>query len=223
MQEIKAWLKGGDYAAGIILYSKYGNNSFLKKQFAKQQNKYLEQKLREELVKISIHLKLAEITETGFDVIDKSPAASKILITPNSGELKQSPLPDKSELQKQYLQLVKKRQRLYTELNAYMEEKHHLPEGEKLRLCCVAILAHHRQITETYALTDHYEVHQKFPMEEKKPDIDPEVEIDLLRSAISKANKRLLNANCRNREKTQKGLDAKKCRLNELLAKRDQQ
>lgn len=222
MHKIQAWLKNGEYVAGVQLYEQYGNNGFLKRQFAKQHTPLYEKMLREELGAIS--RKLSAISNLS------NPTPSD-LIPPKSGELKNqvpamSAAPMKetpsSVLQTKYLQLLKKRERFYLEINIHMEEKHRLPEGFLLHECAKQILTKLQQVTEIYEQLEYYQQHQNFPVivVEDKPPIEPEKEIQLLRSAISKANGRLRKENCRNRLTTQKTLEANQARLNELLAKR---
>lgn len=224
MQNIKAWLKDGSYEVGVNLYQHYGNNSFLKKQFAKEKSAFNEHKLREELMKIA-----ATEPVMGAESVDQPVKPLHKFIYPkdfNQNLVTPPPVTDidRSELNKKYLQLVKRKDRLYMELNVHMEQKHHLPEGFLLQDCAKSILTTHQAITETFALIDHYQVHQKFPEEIKpapKPDIDPEKEIQLLRSSISKGNKRLLNPNCRDRKKTEDLLKSNQERLSVLVANRN--
>lgn len=226
MQKIKAWFQNGcAYDTGVELYIKYGDNSFLKKQFAKGFTSFNDFTLKAELRKIlSVLTSIVPVPavliprETGE--LKKFASAHEFLAKPTEIDL--SPVIDKTELNKRYLQLIKKKERLYMELNVHMGERHHLPEGFLLHDCARSILTKHQQLTEIWTLIDHYQVHQKFPEEirDEKLAIDPEKEIQLLRSAISKANSRLKKENCRNRLTTQKTLEGNQARLNELLANR---
>lgn len=209
MQSIAAWLQNGTYEEGVRLYEQHGSNSFLKQKFKAGPNDYNTPKLREELAKLAPLVPVAG-AESESSKITSHPA-------PHTDTSVPKPNPDHAY---KYLQLTKRKQRLYIELNMLMEQKHHLPEGEELRLCCVSILRLHQQITEAWALIDHYQEHQSFPEDEKKekPQLDPKKEMQLLRQTISKAKKRLESASCRDKVQTETLLAISRNKLAQLVA-----
>jgi hypothetical protein len=208
MQEITAWLQNPDYTAGLKLYEKYGSSNFLKLKFAAGPNAYNQTKLLDELTKLAP----AAPAKPVISLPDKV-----IIVTPDA--VAEPPKAD----QVKYLQLIKRKDRLYLELNQLMEQKHYLPEGPDLKACAGMIVSRHQQLTEAWAQIDHYTEHQSFPVEAKQPAAAyaPEKEIQLLRQSISKANTRLSKPTCRNREQTTELVKASQARLDQLLTERN--
>jgi hypothetical protein len=187
MQHIADWLKTGTYEQGVQLYEQHGSNSFLKTKFKAGANDYNVAKLREELGKMA---ESCELKVEGNGPAPVEPIAE----------------PPNADSAKKYLQLCKKRDRLYLELNVLMEQKHHLPDGDELKQCAFAILTWYQKIRETWVAIDYYNAHGTFPAEEvipDKKDIAPKKEMQLLRQTISKAVKRLESPTCRDRAKTE--------------------
>jgi len=182
MQAIAEWLKNGTYEQGVLLYQQHGGNSFLKQKFKGGANEYNAAKLREEL---------SRLADGAAPVHEPKPVATK----PQA----ERPAPPATDLAKKYLSLVNKKTKLYLQQNMLMEQKHHLPEGDELRLCAVAILSTNQQLMEVWAQIDYYQAHGKFPDEEvvEKPALEPKKEMQLLRQTISKAKTRLESPTCR--------------------------
>ncbi|MDB4919841.1 hypothetical protein [Mucilaginibacter sp.] len=200
MQDVAAWLLTKDYEAGVLLYAKYGTNSFLKQKFGNGPDEYNVKKLFEVLSALS---PMSEKSE--------SPKVAAVVAIPKNSN------PDHA---KKYLDLLKKKEKLYMELNILMGDKHHLPEGEELRICCTQILIKHQALRECWALVDHYQEHQSFPAEKPFKEIDPDTEIQYLRQTISKAKARIAGGKCRNVDQTQKLIDSSQSRLDLLLTER---
>ena len=194
MQQVSAWLKNGSYEQGVALYLSLGTNSFLKKRFAACVDDFNKTKLREELERI-----LGESGDegAGSGTNITAPATGHPAPTPTTSL--SAPKASSQENAIRYAQLNKRKTKLYSELNVLINERHHLPEGEDLRLCAVRILTINRQIGETFALIDYYQEHQCFPDEAPpKPILDPKKQMQLLRQTISKAKTRLDSGACRN-------------------------
>ena len=199
MQEISKWLKGNqDFASGLELYMRFGKSDF---------NKNL----------------LRGSGPTPF-AINKL----KILLTQlNEGEscIKAEPKVSRAEpvtvcktkQNEKYLILIKRKTDLYTQLNYYMGEKHHLPEGDLLKLCAFTILNLHQKLTECWAMIDYYQAKGCFPDEPEPIQYDNKTQIQYLRQSISKAKTRLKNPKCRNRESTEKLLAENTERMNQLM------
>jgi hypothetical protein len=212
MQTIAAWLKNGTYEVGVQLYQKHGTNSYLKQRFALGPNDYNKNKLREELQKLLQVTPdpLPVPTEKSKKVATNVPTSQPVII-------------NKAQDTKTYHALIKKRDHTYLELNQLMEQKHYLPEGNELRLCCLSIISKHQTLTEIWAKLDYYEEHERFPDQmPERVKRSPKQELQYLRQTISKANTRLAKPNCRDKEKTEKLITDSKSRLAELLANRNQ-
>jgi len=206
MNTVLEWLNGSrDFAAGVKLYADHGGKAFYLTMFANAgPNDYNKGKLIAELQKLA----------------DELPA-EKIAAKPVTPSLKPTPekAPDKVAENRRYLDLLKRKQNLYTALNMLITEKRHLPEGEKLRQCAFDILKTHQQLTECWALIDHYQEHQAFPTGPKPVKRDDKTKIQYLRQAISKAEKRLQNPKCRDRAATELLLKEKREELATLTYK----
>ena len=233
MQEIREWLQNPVYEVGVRLYQQYGSNSFLKQKFAAGIGDYNVKKLRDEMERISDVGSASGRTSWSIrqsaDKFSDLETKSKGFVEQKAESLKpkaaiepkaETPSSDKVEADRgKYLGICKTRDRLYRELDALMSERHHLPEGEKLLKCAERIVLTNQQITECWEKIDFWTENGYLPDEPVKPNIDPKKEIQLLRQAISKANSRLKNPTCREREQTQKLIETSKARIAELKAK----
>lgn len=207
--DVAEWLKNGDYEQGVQLYKLHGKNTFLKEKFAAGINDYNSAKLREELQKLAPSAPETAIETKG---------------TPNQGTPATSPIPPKNAQENavRYAKLTKQKQKLYQEQNMLMADRHHLQEGEQLRVCAVRILTISQQLTEVWAQIDYYQEHQCFPDDlppvQPTPAIEPKKKMQLLRQSISKAKSRLKKPTCRDSEQTQKLIDDSKAELALLVA-----
>jgi hypothetical protein len=206
MSLVQDWLDGDrDFAAGVKLYAEHGGKAFYLTMFDKAgPTDYNRAKLLAELTKLA----------------GSEPAPAPILkkpVTKPPPSLK--PTPDKAADNRKYLDLVRRKKDLYTQLNMLMMEKQFLPAGEKLRVCAFDIIKTHQAIVENWALLDHYQEHQSFPSKPAKPMRDDKTEAQYLRQAISRAKSRLKSPNCRDRTATALLLKQKENELAELLTK----
>lgn len=206
MCAVQNWLNGNkDFTTGVQLYADNGGKSFYLTMFAKAgPTDYNRAKLLAELTKLAG-------SDTAPVLIKEKP------VTKPAPSLK--PTPDKAADNRRYLDLVRRKKDLYTQLNMLLMEKRFLPAGEKLRVCAFDIIKTHQAIVENWALLDHYQEHQCFPGKAAKPVRDDKTAIQYLRVSISKAEKRLANPKCRDRTATALLLKEKQQELAELLYK----
>lgn len=205
MAAVHDWLNGSrDFAAGVALYAQLGGSALYQRMFANTgatpANKL---KLAAELEKLA-----------GSAPV---PAPDPAPVKPRPAAAAPTPPPTKDGENRRYLDLLKKRDLLYRKLDHLHVEKRFLPVGDKLRDCAFAILSTHQQIVECWTMIDHYQEHETFPAAKQKPVRDKKTEIQYLRVSISKAEKRLKQPGCRNRQQTERLLKEKQDELAKLL------
>lgn len=207
MSAVQEWLNGSrDFAAGLKLYADHGGKAFYLTMFEKAgPSDYNKTKL------------LAELQKLVADLPPEKPAPK-----PAPPSLQPTPTktpPDKAAENRRYLDLLRRKQNLYTELNILITDKRHQPEGNVLRDCAFRILKSHQALTECWALVDYYQEHQCFPTGPEPVKRDDKTAIQYLRQAICRAKDRLKNPKCRNRAATELLLKEKQDQLATLTYK----
>jgi len=204
MSTLSEWLNGNrDFAAGVKLYADHGGKAFYLGMFDKAgPTDYNKGKLLAELQKLAVNEPSKPVTGNPKPAPKPAPSLK--------------PTPDKTADNRRYLDLIRRKKDLYTEMNMLMMEKGFLPPGEKLRVCAFAIIKTHQAIVENWALLDHYQEHQSFPTKPPKPQRDDKVQKQYLQQAISKAKARLINPKCRDRVATELLLKQRMAELAEL-------
>ena len=181
MEDIKAWLHSdGLYADGLVLYLRYGTNEFLKKRF-QSRDEYSKKKLAEELEKLIVTPSIPSQAKRKSD----SPQ-----INSEADHLK-------------YLSLLKKRDEVVKQIERNMSVLDLSTAKDVVFETAKQVLKLHKRKTELWAVIDFYQDHGCFEQPALPKQISKEKEIQLLYQAISKADKRLQNDNCRNKIKTQ--------------------
>jgi len=206
MSAISQWLNGNrDFATGVKLYTENGGSLFYRRIFANAgPTDFNKNKLLAELEKMSASLP-NQVSEKKQQPVKVSPSLQ--------------PTPDKKADNRKYLDLLKKKGNLYTQLNILIVEKRHLPAGTKLKQCAFDIITTHQQLTECWAMLDYFQEHQSFPAEKAKPEVDDKTRRQQLHVSISRAKTRLKNPNCRDRSKTELLLKTLEAERDELKAK----
>lgn len=200
MQEIRAWLENQDYSTGVALYEKYGTSDFLKQLFAGGSSQYTKSKLWEEL---------ASLVPEDVSQLDQSPAetgASKI----DHEKVITSPV---------YLKLCRDRDQVFRQIDRNMYLLDTCRSDDTRYKAAKQILRLQRRKQEIFAELDYIEEHGA-PMPVAPPKEHKTPEMQRLYVQICKAEKRLLQPNLRNREKTTHLLARKRARLEELRRER---
>lgn len=204
MGTVHDWLNGGrDFTAGVALFAQLGGSALYQRMFAttgaSDTNKA---RLVTELQKLA-----------GASPV---PAPNPVPAKPKPVSAA-SPAPNKEAESRRYLDLLKKRDLLYRKLDHLHVQKRFLPDGDQLRDCAFAILSTHQQISECWAQIDYYQEYDTFPGLKAKPVRPKDTEIQYLRVSISKAQSRLKQPGCRNREQTERLLKQKQDELAKLI------
>jgi len=205
MIAITNWLQSErNYHQGVALYEQYGQSAFYKKLFASRSDAATQAKLLELLSQ------LAPANTKKPQVISVVPVVTPALVI-NAGTDN-----------KKYLDLLKRKGNLYTQLNFLMAHRLSLPDGAELRDCAFEILATNQKLRECWAQIDYYQEHGKFEDENTAQIVEMPADqrAQYLRQSISKCKKRLESPGCRDREATQKLLDERLAELAILKPKK---
>ncbi|MDX3913778.1 MAG: hypothetical protein QHC79_09580 [Pseudosphingobacterium sp.] len=220
MQEIQAWFKNSDYREGVDLYNKYGSNSFLKKLFASGPTEYNLTKLREELQAIcpTQNPENSQIHVTKSDN-SVTKAEESVTNSQNSNNSEKSDTKPSPKLFEYYTQLQKQKQQINRQIERNMSLLD-TSRSKNVRFeAAKQILQLDSRKRGIWAKIDYYEEHGRFPdpvaLQPVKTD-----ELQRLYVQISKAEKRLKSDKVKDPEKTQKLIDEKRLRLDELKRER---
>ena len=195
MQDINAWLSSDrNYDIGYQLYNKYGKSTFLKDLLSAGPSIFNIQKLEAELIALA-------------------PAPPAILPFENVVNEVQP----KADLaaHKKYLE-IKSNQRLkYRQIDYNKAILFLTDDQEILHQTAKQILKLDDEIREMWMIIDHYDSTGTFPWEKQKSEpTTPEVK--RLMSQVSRAKNRLKSPSCRNAEETQKLIDDKLKRIEQI-------
>ena len=209
MQEINAWLNNsGDFKTGMLLYIKYGSNSFFKKTLEKfGETPFNIQKLGAELSALAPTLPANQ----EYQELDADSS-------------KQPPFPPLCPKEtERYLSLKVLQQTKYRQLDHNRAALAISTDKSYRHLTAKQIIKLTDQIRDIYILLDFYEINQKFPDVAAKDNLicTPEEEIQLLRQSNSKAKSRIKKGNCRNLHKTEQLIIKNNKRISELIGKAD--
>ena len=207
MIEISNWLAGPrNYDAGVKLYTQYGGSEFYKKLFAQRND-------------TSTQARLADMLAA---LLPDAPAQNPqpVSVVTEATASKQTPKADADN--KKYLDLLKRKGNLYTELNFLMAQRLSLPDGDELRDCALQILNTNQKLRECWAQIDYYQDNGHFEVKHPAPVVvmEPDQRAQYLRQSISKCKARLAAPGCRNRAATQKLLDERIAELATLKPKK---
>jgi len=207
MIEISNWLAGTrNYDTGVALYTKYGGSEFYKKLFTQRND-------------VTTQARLADLLAALLpEAPAQNPKHANVITEVTAA--KQAPKTDADN--KKYLDLLKRKGNLYTELNFLMAQRLSLPEGDVLRDCALQILATNQKLRECWAQIDYYQDNGHFEVKQPAPVVvmDPDQRAQHLRQSISKCKARLAAPGCRNRAATQKLLDERMAELATLKPKK---
>ncbi|WP_285055146.1 hypothetical protein [Pedobacter ginsengisoli] len=201
MQEINAWLNSDrDFNAGSALYGKYGTNSFFKKILHEQgATQYNVKKLAAEL----IDLAPAQPAPVSFDApnisIDEALPDHQI-----TGD-QETPvnIANPKDMQR-YLSLKATLKQHYNHFQRNMVLLDVSTDQRILLKTAASLSTLQDKITGIYDLLDFFDEHNHFPIVSKTVETvkTPKQELDALYTSNWKAEKRLENPHCRDKEKT---------------------
>jgi hypothetical protein len=205
MAAVHDWLNSDrDFTAGVALYAQLGGSALYQRMFATTG--------ASDTNKARLLTELQKLAGAAQVPVPDPPAPAK----PNPVAAAR-PAPTKEAESRRYLELLKKRDLLYRKLDHLHVQKRFLPDGDALRDCAFSILSTHQQISECWTQIDYYQEYDTFPDLKAKPVRSKDTEIQYLRVSISKAQSRLKQPGCRNREQTERLLKQKQDELSKLI------
>lgn len=199
MKEILEWLKKPDYDAGLELYLKHGDNSFLKSLFSSGSTPYNSDKLKEELCRL---------------VMDSIPLL-------NEENVKEPEAPVKSQTDNTFLirKLEYDLQQIHRAIDNNMFQLRRAKSEKTRREYAFQLLKLQSKKFAKYQEKDHLVEFGCLPSSLPKP-VFTTPEIQRLYVQINKAKKRLEKTDLRNRAKTENLLAEKESRLQQLISER---
>jgi hypothetical protein len=211
MQEINAWLQGGQiFTDGVQLYDRYGKSNFLKTLFANGPTPYNIEKLAAELIALAptppaiVEVK-SEIEKPKDKVEEVENIVKKQVSNPENHKI--------------YLAFLEQQKTLYRQLERNMVELD-LQKSESILFATAKQILHlHKKITGNYFLIDYFDEHGYFPHQEVKAALKTDA-MQLLQQSISKAKRRLKSGKCRDAQQTNDLIAEQTKKLMELQAER---
>lgn len=222
VKEIYAWIESGSpYQEGVDIYERYGNNTFLKTLFKRQENGFNRQKLAEEIDLLLLarpepkqgkhqriefingsSVKLPEVTirpglasGKNFDQVtmDSDPIDAIRYMA-----VKQRPNPDAPDTGPELLRVISRIEKNYSELRGLHPYLSILPEGEQLKELAFQIVKLGKENAELWNRRN-FLAEGGVDLEEPEPEPEVPVMIDLnllnrresIRKSLSKARARL--------------------------------
>lgn len=230
MEAIANWLKSKDYQEGVSLYQLHGSSDFLKEIFEAGEGDYTRQKLEEELI-LLLHKDFK-----GFRTIPSQEKEITILSAPDVN-LSAHPINDSAqpvrasaqpiEVPKQpsnqgniqYLKLIRRRNDLNRQITRNMALLDASTSKARRFETAKQIKSLDRAKRVVWAEIDYFDEYGFIMPIALKPEIKTD-ELQRLYVQIYKAEKRLEKTEVRNREKTEKLLQEKRNRVEQIRKER---